>query len=120
MRSAINRSLNLSQLLRIDGSRLHSGADKCGGTGSASQRENLFPVGNEKASWTVVIRELKFHLNLNARNPISISTNLETSLRTIFTATLTAKLAISVMTKDSQSAANSLSGAFNDINNDVG
>lgn len=55
MRSAINRSLNLSQLLRIDGSRLHSGTDKSGSSSSTSQRENLFPVGDKKASWTVVV-----------------------------------------------------------------
>ena len=61
VRCAVDRGLNLRQLLRVDGSRLHPGTDKRSGAGSAVQRENFLPVGDEETSRTVVICEVKFH-----------------------------------------------------------
>ena len=65
MLGVVNCSLNLGRLLWIDGSGLHSGTDKSGSTGNSSKREDLFPVGDKKASWTVVVRELKFNFSIS-------------------------------------------------------
>jgi hypothetical protein len=68
MQRCIDRGLNLRRLLRIDSSSLHSRADESGGTGSAIERKNALPGGDKEAGWTAVIRELKFHGDLNVLN----------------------------------------------------